>query len=97
MCCGARFNATIMTLKSAIIHQFSPAPSNDSITSTHMMSDSSTCPACFFQTVTAARNKLESCGQAFFQGLKGILEGRKVRSGYLPFRTNASTLSSTPK
>ncbi|GFW88884.1 hypothetical protein TNCV_2683181 [Trichonephila clavipes] len=29
--------------------------------------------------------------------VNNISEGRKVRSGYLPFRTNASTLPITPK
>ncbi|GFV39034.1 hypothetical protein TNCV_965991 [Trichonephila clavipes] len=32
-----------------------------------------------------------------FSGMLKVSEGRKVRSGYLPFRTNASTLPITPK
>ncbi|GFW71877.1 succinate-semialdehyde dehydrogenase, mitochondrial [Trichonephila clavipes] len=40
--------ATIMTLKSAIAHPFLPASSNGHIASTHMSSDSPSCPTCLF-------------------------------------------------
>ncbi|GFV45986.1 hypothetical protein TNCV_1921151 [Trichonephila clavipes] len=85
--CGHRSTATIMTLKSAIVHPFLPVSSNGRIASTHMTSDSPICPTCLFQsndttsqTLTVARNELESSGEAFCQLLKGILNHNATKT-----------------
>ncbi|GFU31671.1 hypothetical protein TNCV_1175611 [Trichonephila clavipes] len=50
--------ATIMSLKSAIVHSFFPASSNGCIASTHLTSDSPICPACLFQSTDMTSFKL---------------------------------------
>ncbi|GFX93656.1 hypothetical protein TNCV_1588331 [Trichonephila clavipes] len=49
------------------------ASSDGRITSTHMTRGSPICPTSLFQTLAVARNELESCGEAFFQLSKDIL------------------------
>ncbi|GFV85267.1 hypothetical protein TNCV_928981 [Trichonephila clavipes] len=83
-----------MTLKSATVHPFLEASFNGGLDLLHMTSDSPICQICLFQTLTVARNELESCGESFFQSLKSILNRnateiltirlRIASYGYLP-------------
>ncbi|GFY28875.1 hypothetical protein TNCV_4720071 [Trichonephila clavipes] len=59
-----RSNATIITLKSAIVHPFLPVSSNGRIASTRMTSGSPICSNYLFQTLTVARNELDFCSKA---------------------------------
>ncbi|GFW18537.1 hypothetical protein TNCV_1221981 [Trichonephila clavipes] len=65
-------------MKSATVHPFLSVSFNGFIASTHLTSDLSNLPLSvqyydLFQTLTVARNELESFGEAFFQLQQRIL------------------------